>query len=101
MSSVYEPYNSGLTMPDASVSLSGISYADGKHYVQFESANTRCKGLYCKSGTATVVVHPVRNPAGSNFTVKLAEGIPFGVLFDYVVESGTDASLTHVSAIPT
>jgi hypothetical protein len=90
----------GISMIDASVPLVGATYTAGKHEVVFGDAVTKCKGLYCKSGTATVVVHPIRNPVNVNFTVVLAEGSPFGVAFDYVVEAGTDAALTHVSAIP-
>lgn len=95
----------GLAMVDASFSLSGISYTGGKYLPQYQGASdtagktVRCKGLY-STADATVVVHPIRNRDGQNITCQLKAGIPFGIAFDYVVEAGTDADLSAVSAIP-
>jgi hypothetical protein len=97
--------STGLAMVDASVSLGGIAYTGGKHLVQYQGSQdpaaktVRCKGLYA-TADATVVVHPIKNRDGQNITCKLTAGIPFGIAFDHVVEAGTDAVLTAVSAIP-
>ena len=85
----------GTSMIDGAISLAAATYTDGKHYPTFNSDVVLCKGLY-STADITVVVHCTR---GGNLTCKLKDGVPFGVAFDYIVESGT-GTLTTVSAIP-
>jgi len=97
-------YGSGYAMPDAALSLSGISYTTGKYYPQFGGANCVCKGARlatgASSGTGVLMVHPVRGGVDS-YPIDLTAGDPpQGFEFDFIVETDTTVDLTKTYVFP-
>jgi hypothetical protein len=102
-------YNSLSNFPDSSLSLAGATYTAGRHYPQFQgkgeaaASSRRIKAVQITAGVGDLVVHPVWNRDGVNYTIKLdsTEGIQSPIpIFDYIVEAGTTAVLANVILFP-
>ena len=95
-----EMQETGLSMIDNNFSVATATYTAGKYYpAEADLKQRKCKGLYSSAGGETIVVHTLRSGASSTFPAVLVAGIPFGVAFDYIVESGSSA-LTNVHVLP-
>jgi hypothetical protein len=93
---------------DATFTLAGATYTAGIHTPMYQGkADTVAtfrpiKAVGITTGTGDLVVHPINNRVGENYTIALdsADGIRHCPVFDYVVEAGTTAVLANVVLVP-